>query len=142
MSRRLPALAALATLALVQGTMGPAGPALAQVQARLPDEGPEQYPAGAHRDETFYFCVACHSFRVVSRQAMSRERWDETLHWMSDKHAMPKLEGRDREEILVYLATAFPQAAGGQAAGGFQNPFASGGGAAPAGGGFKNPFAP
>ena len=139
MPGRLPALAALAALALVLGT---GGPAPAQLQARLPDEGPEQYPAGAHRDETFYFCVACHSFRVVSRQGMSRERWDETLHWMSDKHAMPKLEGQDREDVLRYLAAAFPQAAGGQAAGGFTNPFAPGGGAAPAGGGFKNPFAP
>jgi len=133
---------AFAMLALVMAAAGRTGPAVAQVQARLPDEGPEQYPAGVHRDDTFYFCVACHSFRVVSRQGMSRERWDETLHWMSEKHAMPKLEGRSREEILGYLAAAFPQAAGGQASGGFTNPFAPGGGAAPAGGGFKNPFAP
>ncbi len=85
-------------------------------------ETPEVLPAGPHRDETFYFCMACHSSRVVSRQGMSRERWDETLHWMSEKHAMPVLEGEERGLVLDYLAQAFP-ARTPAVAGGWKSPF-------------------
>lgn len=86
-------------------------------------DGPEAMPAGPHRDETYYFCVACHGVQVISRQGMSRERWDSTLHWMTEKHAMPVLEGKDRTQILDYLAMAFPPAAP-VAGGGWKNPFA------------------
>jgi len=84
------------------------------------EETPEMYPAAPHRDDTFYFCTACHGFRIVAAQAMSRVRWDESLTWMTERHNMPKLEGQDRDKILDYLAAAFPER---RTPGGRKNPF-------------------
>jgi hypothetical protein len=93
MSRRplvlVPALAALA----LAGT----------VAAQEVQEDPSVLPDGPHRDEVFYLCTACHSSRLVRNQALSRERWDETLTWMSERHGMPKVEGEERERVLDYL---------------------------------------
>ena len=63
-------------------------------------EEPSVFPDGASRDEVFYLCTACHSSRLVRNQAMSRERWDETLTWMSERHGMPELEGEKRTYFL------------------------------------------
>jgi hypothetical protein len=52
---------------------------------------------------------------------MSRERWDERLTWMTQTHNMPKLEGGERERMLDYLSTAFPER---RQPGGWKNPFA------------------
>jgi hypothetical protein len=93
--------------------------ALAQ-QPKDPDEKPEDYPAGPHRDDTFYFCTACHGFKIVSAQGMSRDRWDETLTWMEQRHALPKTEGKDRASLLDYLSAAFPERQGPR---GWRNPF-------------------
>lgn len=84
------------------------------------DETPEMYPAAPHREDTFYFCSACHGFRIVSTQGMSRERWDESLTWMTERHNMPKLEGQERSNVLDYLAQAFPERASPR---GWKNPF-------------------
>ena len=44
-------------------------PAFAQTQQFTPrDETPEQFPAGAGRDETFYACTACHNFKLIAAQ--------------------------------------------------------------------------
>ncbi|MET0606692.1 MAG: hypothetical protein ABWZ80_09570 [Beijerinckiaceae bacterium] len=86
-------------------------------------ESPEDIPDHPGREETFYYCIACHSFRVVGRQGMSRERWDQTLDWMTEKHSMPKLAGEERKVILDYLEQAYPPTAQ-RAPGGWVNPFA------------------
>jgi hypothetical protein len=96
-------------------------PSPAQQQDRRPDEKPEDYPDAPHREDTFYFCTACHGFRIVAAQRMSRARWDETLDWMERRHNLPKTEGDDRAHLLDYLSTAFPEATDGQR--GFKNPF-------------------
>jgi hypothetical protein len=96
-------------------------PAFAQGQFVPTPETPEQFPAGPHRDDAFYFCSACHGFKIVASQGMSRERWDERLTWMTQNHNMPKLEGAERERMLDYLATAFPER---RQPGGWKNPFA------------------
>jgi hypothetical protein len=86
------------------------------------EEKPENFPAGAGRDDTFYFCTACHNFKLVAQQGMTREQWDESLTWMTARHKMPMLEGKDREIILGYLATAYgPRTTGPQR--GWKNPF-------------------
>jgi hypothetical protein len=90
-------------------------------RVRPAEEQPEQYPPGPNREDTFYFCTACHSFKIVAQQRMSRERWDESLTWMVERHNMPKVEGEDREKILDYLASAFPER---REPGGWKNPFA------------------
>ncbi len=51
---------------------------------------------------------------------MDRERWSGTLDWMTEKHGMAKLEGRDRDVVLDYLVKAYPQAA----TRGWRSPFA------------------
>jgi hypothetical protein len=67
-------------------------------------EDPSVFPDGPHRDEVFYFCTACHSSRLVRNQALSRERWDDTLTWMSERHGMPELaaiEGTGDDVIII-----------------------------------------
>jgi hypothetical protein len=79
------------------------------------------YPDGPNREETFYFCTACHGFKIVAAQGLSRERWDETLTFMTSRHNMPDVQGQDREKMLDYLTAAFPER---RAPGGWKNPFA------------------
>ncbi len=114
-------LAALAAAALVFAATGSARPQSPAFTAR--DESVESLPAGLGREETFGLCAACHAYRLVSNQGMTRERWDETLTWMTERHSMPDLQGADRDLILDYLATAHPPKAQ-SGAGGFRNPFA------------------
>ena len=113
---RAAALAAAAWLATAD--------TLAQGPAFTPrDEAVEDLPAGPGREETFYLCVACHNFRLVSAQGLSRERWDETITWMTTRHNMPDVQGEERELILNYLATHYPPRAPSRAGGGWRNPF-------------------
>jgi hypothetical protein len=52
----------------------------------------------------FYLCNACHSLRTVQQQGLPRDRWDDLLHWMTEKQGMPALEGTERDVVLDYLA--------------------------------------
>lgn len=85
------------------GALAVAGVAVGQEVA----EEPSVFPDGPYRDEVFYLCTACHSSRLVRNQAMSRERWNETLTWMSERHGMPELEGEERAHFLDYLTAHF-----------------------------------
>ena len=111
------------TLLLAAAFLAAAAPvAFAQAQNFTPrDESPEEFPAGAGRDETFYACTACHGFKLVTQQGMNRRQWDDTLNWMTTKHGMPALEGKDREQVLNYLEATYPPRS--QERGGWQNPF-------------------
>jgi mono/diheme cytochrome c family protein len=99
-----------------------------QAQAPAPafaakDERIEDLPDGPGREETFGLCTACHGYKLVSNQGMSRERWDETLNWMTERHNMPDIQGAERDVILNYLASHHPPKAPA-GSGGFKNPFA------------------
>lgn len=99
----------------------------ASAQTRAPaftptDEQPEELPAGPGRDETFYACTPCHNFKLVSQQGLNRAQWDDTLTFMTKRHNMPELAGKDRELILSYLEKTYPPRA--VRPGGFRNPFA------------------
>lgn len=107
---------AFATLVLLAAAL----PAAAQ-QFAPRDENPEDYPAGAGRDDTFHACTACHGFKLVAQQGMSRRQWDDTLALMNQKHGMPALDAKERETVLNYLEATFPPRA--PAARGWQNPF-------------------
>jgi hypothetical protein len=91
----------------------PSGPAPRQ-EAEQPAaveqtaETPEDLPEGHGREDTFYRCTACHSTAVIRRSRLSRERWDELMDWMTERHGMPPLEGDERRVIVGYLAGAFP----------------------------------
>jgi hypothetical protein len=86
------------------------------------DESPEDFPAGAGRDETFYACTACHNFKLVAAQGLTRAGWEDSINLMVRRHNMPPLDGKDREVVLNYLETTYPPRtpAGGR---GWQNPF-------------------
>ena len=71
------------------------------------EESAEEFPAGAGREETFYACIACHNFKLVAAQGLTREQWDETVTLMTRRHNMPAIEGDERKVILDYLASAF-----------------------------------
>ncbi|MBI0539363.1 hypothetical protein D9599_27960 [Roseomonas sp. KE2513] len=71
-------------------------------------EMPEALPEGHGREEAFYRCTACHSTAVIRRSRLSRDRWDELMDWMTERHGMPLLEGEERRLIVDYLAGAFP----------------------------------
>ena len=100
----------------------PAPDSIAQSKReRPPEEQPEQYPDGRNREETFYFCTACHGFKIVAQQGMSRTRWNETFDFMVTRHNMPDVQGADRDRMLDYLEDAFPER---RQPGGWKNPFA------------------
>ena len=111
------ALAASASFSAAQAQQGPA-PAFAPKDERM-----EDLPEAPGRDETFGLCTACHGYRLVSNQGLTRDKWDETMVWMTERHGMPDIQGADRDLILDYLATHHPPKAPARA-GGFKNPFA------------------
>ena len=118
--RKLPSAAGLALAAFVL-TSG--GVFAQQPQFAPRDENPEDYPAGSGRDDTFYACTACHGFKIVAQQGMTRRQWEESLQWMTDRHNMAPLAAKDRQIVLDYLEVTFPpRAPSGR--GGWQNPFA------------------
>ncbi len=97
--------------------------AMAQTGFTPRDESPEEFAAGAGRDETFYACTACHGFKLVAQQGMTRAQWEDSINLMIRRHNMPALDDKDRERVLNYLETAYPpRAPAGR--GGWVNPFA------------------
>jgi mono/diheme cytochrome c family protein len=109
------ALAALLIVGLSYALAQSAAPAFSPR-----DESPEDFPPGAGREETFYACVACHNFKLVAAQGMSRERWDDSITFMTQRHNMPALAPDERRAVLDYLEKTFPPRA---RPGGWQNPF-------------------
>ena len=98
-------------------------PAMAQTTFTPRDESPEEFAPGAGRDETFCACTACHGFRLVAQQGMTRAQWEDSINLMTRRHNMPSLDGKDRETVLSYLEAAYPpRAPAGR--GGWVNPFA------------------
>jgi hypothetical protein len=96
-------------------------PAIAQTAFTPRGESPEEFAAGPGRDETFYACTACHNFKLVAAQGLSRAGWDDSINLMIRRHNMPPPDPKDREVLLNYLETAYPPRAPGR--GGWQNPF-------------------
>ncbi len=72
------------------------------------EERQEDYPEGPGREQTFYACIACHGFKLVAQQGQTRQQWDDTLNWMTQKHGMPPIDGDFRKVVLDYLESAFP----------------------------------
>lgn len=98
-------------------------PAIAQTTFTPRDESPEEFAAGAGRDETFYACTACHGFKLVAQQGMTRAQWEDSIALMVRRHNMPPLDDKDRDTVLNYLEAAYPPRAPA-ARGGWVNPFA------------------
>ena len=83
-------------------------PAVGQSTFIPRDESPEDFPEGKGRDETFYTCTACHGFKLVAQQGMTRAQWDDSINLMIRRHNMPVLDDKDRSAVLDYLAAAYP----------------------------------
>jgi mono/diheme cytochrome c family protein len=98
-------------------------PATAQTGFTPRDESPEEFAAGAGRNESFYACTACHGFRLVAQQGMTRAQWEDSINLMIRRHNMPPLDDKDRATVLNYLETAYPPRAP-EGRGGWVNPFA------------------
>jgi len=75
---------------------------------------------GEGRSEVFGYCTACHNTALIRRSAFTRERWDELMDWMAEKHGMNPLEGEFRDTIVDYLARHYGQLTRGPRGG---NPF-------------------
>ncbi len=88
--------------------MGAAAIHVPQAAAQAATDTPEVLPEGPGREETFYACTACHGIALVRQQGMTRERWDETIQVMIDRHGMTSYDGELRDLILDYLAASFP----------------------------------
>jgi hypothetical protein len=98
-------------------------PAMAQSSFTPSEENPEEFPSGEGREQTFYTCTACHGFKLVAQQGMTRAQWDDSINLMIRRHNMPPPDDRDRAVLLGYLeATYPPRTPAGR--GGWQNPFA------------------
>ncbi len=52
--------------------------------AAADEESPDSFPDGEGRDETFYFCTACHGGALIKQQGLTRDRWSETLDIMTE----------------------------------------------------------
>ena len=69
-------------------------PAMAQTTFTPREENPEEFSAGAGRDETFYACTACHGFKLVAQQGMTRAQWDDSISLMiRPQHAAARRQG-------------------------------------------------
>jgi hypothetical protein len=88
------------------------------------EEKPGDLPDGPGREETFYACTACHNFKIVAAQGMTRAQWDDSLTWMTTRHNMADIQGADRELILNYLETHYAPRAP-RRGGAWTNPFLS-----------------
>ena len=98
-------------------------PAIAQTTFTPRDESPGEFAAGTGRDETFYACTACHGFKLVAQQGMTRAQWEDSINLMVRRHNMPPLDDKDRDTVLNYLEAAYPpRAPAGR--GVWVNPFA------------------
>jgi len=122
-SSAIAASVAIVSLALIGSAPTFAQTQTAKAAAFAPrDEDPKDFPAGAGRDDTFYACTACHAFRVVANQGLSRDRWNETLTYMIERHKMPDVTGKDRDVILDYLSATYGPKLG-KGPRGWRNPF-------------------
>lgn len=94
------------------------GAATAQIEPAAEDK-PENYPDAPHRESTFYFCSACHGFKLVAQQGLNASRWNEIIDTMEQKHGAAETRGEERDAMVEYLSTAFPQ----KQKPGWRNPF-------------------
>ena len=58
-------------------------------------------------EETYAYCTACHSERIVAQQGLTRTDWEELLEQMVEENGMEPIEEPDRGRILAYLETHY-----------------------------------
>lgn len=55
-------------------------------------------------EETFAFCTACHSERIIAQQGLTRDGWAELFVWMREDQGMGEIPEPERTRILDYLS--------------------------------------
>lgn len=55
-------------------------------------------------EETFIYCTACHSERIVAQQGLTKDGWIEVLEWMVDEQDMSEIDEPDFTIVIDYLA--------------------------------------
>jgi len=58
-------------------------------------------------EETFAYCSACHSERLVAQQGLTRRAWIELIAWMVDEQGMAEIEEPDHSRVIDYLSTHY-----------------------------------
>ncbi len=58
-------------------------------------------------EETFDYCTACHSERIIAQQGQTRDGWIELLEWMVDEQGMAEIEEPDLGKVLDYLTANY-----------------------------------
>jgi cytochrome c len=58
-------------------------------------------------EETFDYCTACHSERIVAQQGLTRDGWIEVLEWMVDEQGLAPIDEPDLSRLLDYLAANY-----------------------------------
>ena len=69
--------------------------------------GPGVLVAGEGAEETYAYCTACHSERIVVQQGLTREGWEEVLESMVEEQGMAPIEEPDHDRVLGYLSTHY-----------------------------------
>ena len=58
-------------------------------------------------EETYAYCTACHSERIVAQQGLTRLDWEELLEQMIEENGMNPIEEPDLGRVLDYLAANY-----------------------------------
>ncbi len=75
----------------------------------IEDEPPEYgvFVVADGVEETYAYCSACHSERLVAQQGLDRYDWVELLEWMVEEQSMAEIEEPDLSIVLDYLTTNY-----------------------------------
>jgi len=93
-----------ATVCLVAGE----GQGTPETPPRIPpSSGPGILVAGDGAAETYAFCIACHSERLVAQQGLTRQGWEEVIELMMEEHGMAPIQSPYLERVLAYLSTHY-----------------------------------
>ena len=63
--------------------------------------------AGEGAEETYAYCTACHSERIVAQQGLARSDWEELLEQMIEENGMNPIEEPDLDRVLAYLTAHY-----------------------------------
>jgi cytochrome c len=69
--------------------------------------GPGILVAGDGAAETYAYCIACHSERLVAQQGLTWQGWEEVIELMMEEHGMAPIESPNLERVLRYLSTHY-----------------------------------
>lgn len=63
--------------------------------------------AGTGAEETYNYCIACHSEMIVAQQGLTRPQWEEMLEWMVEEQGMSEIEEPEYSLIMDYLSNNY-----------------------------------